>query len=353
MWTFRWRRWILSWIALGALCSLTVSCACARGPINASPGLRWWLFSTFGANKMCPEILKTGVPLRLDGQPNTIGRFFPDQCHHQVNDQTQTVALHFGGTGYAWTPVAGRVGFRATAAVEYRMDFYLAEEGMYVWGKPHRILAAPEFQIDAIEYKVVDWASRTPVGYMAQTFGGQIMASHLSSGFTVVRTDGGDEFALGHLRPPARPPKPFNLPKGRRIVYANESIEVRAEQVDFLGPFEVAEEDQALFFRFRLTGPAAEALLWHKSVADMWRRNLQAGAPLGPPPQPALVGIPLQPGVPQQRKVPLPPGQYYLVIDNSSRVGQVNPPWNPLNMVGASAAVLAYTAELGDVGDDF
>lgn len=353
MWTFRWRR--LLWLGLVALglAQTGMGCSCARGPINASPGLRWWLFSNFGANKMCPQILKTGVPLKLEPQGNTIGRFFPDQCHHQVNDQAQTVALHFGGTGYAWTPVAGRVGFRATAAVEYRMDFYMAEEAVYVWGKPHRILTPPEFQVDAVEYKVVDWASRTPVGYMAQTFGGQILASQLSSGFTVVRTDDGDEFALGHLQPPARPPKPFNLPKGRRLVYSNETTEVRAEQVDFLGPFEVAEEDQALFFRFRLNGPPAEVLVWPQAVADIWRRNLQMGAALGPPPQPPLAAIAIQPGVPQQHKVPLPRGQYYLVVDNSSRVGQVNPPWNPLNMVGASAASLSYTAELGAVGDEF
>jgi hypothetical protein len=37
-----------------------------------------------------------------------------------------------------------------------------------------------------------------------------------------------------------------------------------------------------------------------------------------------------------------------LVIDNSSRVGRVTPPWNPLNAVGANPVVLSYRLELGE-----
>jgi hypothetical protein len=29
-----------------------VGCPCARGAINASPEIRWWLFSNFGASKI-------------------------------------------------------------------------------------------------------------------------------------------------------------------------------------------------------------------------------------------------------------------------------------------------------------
>lgn len=353
MWTFEWRRWTLRWMGVLALANITVGCPCARGPINASPALRWWLFSTFGAERICPEILKRGAPLKLDQAGPTIGRFFPDQCQHVVNEQSQTVTLSFGGTGYAWTPVAGRVGFRATAAVEYRMDFYMAEDAMYVWGKTARLVSGPDFQVSSVENKMVDWATRTPVGYMAQTFGGQIVSNHLASGFTVVRTDEGDEFSLGYLAPPQRPAKPFDLDEGDRLIYANETTEVRAEQVDFLGPFEVADDDQALFMRFRLTGSPAEVLVYARGNADLWRQNLQLGAALAAPPVPPITGFALQPGLEQRQRLPLPRGQYVLVFDNSSRVGVVNPPWNPLNMVGASAAVLSYTVELGDRDEDF
>ena len=60
------------------------------------------------------------------------------------------------------------------------------------------------------------------------------------------------------------------------------------------------------------------------------------------------MAFPLAVGVTQEQRVPLPPGQYMLVIDNSSRVGRVNPPWNPLNAVGVNPVVLSYRLEVGE-----
>ncbi len=51
--------------------------------------------------------------------------------------------------------------------------------------------------------------------------------------------------------------------------------------------------------------------------------------------------------------MPLPPGQYYLVLDNSQRMGGVNPPWSPLGIVGGTSAVLAYSVELGSASAQF
>jgi hypothetical protein len=332
---------------------LAVGCPCLRGPINASPGLRWWLFSNFGAQRMCPEMLKRGAPLKLTPDGNTIGRFFPTTCQHEVNDQSQTVTIHFGGTGFAWTPIAGRVGFSASASVEYRMDFFMAEDAVYVWAKTNRILRGPDFEMGAVENRVVDWARRTPVGYMANTFGNQIVSSQLASGFTVVHMDEGDEFAIGILTPPQRPKKPFDTEEGDRYVFANETTEIRHNQIDLLGPLEVGDEEQALFLRLRLEGPAVDVLVLHRGTGDLWRDGLQRGAPLGPPPNPPLNAFVLQPGAEQRKKIRLPKGHYFVVVDNSDRVGIVNPPWNPLAMVGGNAAVLSYTAEVGDEDDDF
>jgi hypothetical protein len=260
-------------------------------------------------------MLKRGAALKLTPGGHTVGRFFPKRCHHEVNDYTQTVTMHFTGTGFAWTPVAGRIGFSAEASVEYRMDFWLGDEAMYVWAKTHRIVRGPDFQIGAVENKVVDWVTKTPAGYIANTFGSQIVTSQLASGFTVVRTDSGDEFAIGHLTPPQRPPKPFNLPEGDRIVYANETTEIHTAQVDVLGPFEVADSEQALFFRFVLQGPPVDVLIYHRGVGDLWRESLQLGAPLAPPQQPPLASLVVQPGSQQSRKVPLPPGRLVAVGD--------------------------------------
>ncbi|HEV8245233.1 MAG TPA: hypothetical protein VGP93_05670, partial [Polyangiaceae bacterium] len=169
-------------LALLILSVAGVGCPCLRGPINASPGLRWWLFSNFGANHICPEMLKRGAPLRLTPGSNAIGHFFPEQCSATVNDAAQTVTLNFAGSGLAWTPIAGRVGFRVSASIEYRMDFYMADDAVYVWSIPQRTLAGPEFQVLAVEYKVVNWAAQGPAAYMVNTFGTQIVSNQLAGG---------------------------------------------------------------------------------------------------------------------------------------------------------------------------
>jgi hypothetical protein len=329
-------------------------CPCLRSAVNASPAIRWWLFANYGAQRICPEMLQRGVPLRLAQGGNIVGRFFPKACRTEVNDAAKTVTLHFGGTGYAWTPVAARVGFSAESSVEYRMDFWLGEETIYVWARTARILRGPEFKVSSVEYKVVDWATRTPVGYIANLFGSQIMSSQLTNGFTVVRTEESDEFATGILQPPQRPPKPFGTAGIRRVVFANESTEIHGGEVDFLGPFQITASDQMLLLRMRVeSGPGVEGFVVTRSTGDLWREGLELGTPLGPPPQPAITGFPIPAGGEQRQALRLQPGQYYVVVDNSAQVGQVSAPWNPISSLGGSATILAYTAELGKVGDPF
>jgi hypothetical protein len=339
-------------ISLLAVLMLGVGCPCLRGPINASPSLRWWLFSNFGAQRVCPEMLKRGAPLKLSPGGNSIGRFFPSSCRHEIHDDRQTMTLHFGGTGYAWTPIAGRVGFSVDVSVEYAFDFNMTEDAIYVWAKNPRTVSGPDFKIGTVENKVVDWATKSPVGYMANTFGNQIVSSQIASGFTVVHTDDGDDFTLGIIMPPARPKHPFNATEDR-YVFANETTEIRYNQVDFLGPFEVADDDQAMFLRMRVNGPPVDVMVMHRGTGDLWREGLQKGAALGPPPQPPLMGFSIPAGREVKQKVRVAPGQYYVVVDNSDRVGAVNPPWNPLAVVGGSLAVVSYIAELADHDEDF
>ncbi|MBK7582856.1 MAG: hypothetical protein IPI67_22010 [Myxococcales bacterium] len=332
---------------------LGVGCPCVKGPVNASPALRWWLFSNFGAQRVCPEMLKRGAPLKLNPTGNTIGRFFPTRCQHEINDDAHTMTLHFGGTGFAWTPVAGRVGFSAEASVEYQFDFFMGEDDIYVWAKRPRILRGPEFQVGSVENKVVNWGLKSPAGWMVDQFGAQIVSSQLASGFTVLHGDAGDDFSLGILVPPQKPRHPFDTSKGERFVFANETTEIRSNQIDFLGPFEVEDKDQALFFRMRVDGPAAEAFLFQRGTGDLWRDALQRGAALGPPPGPPMLGFPLPANVDVKKRIPVPRGSYYLVVDNSSAFGQVSPPWNPLAVVGGGTAVVSYSAEIGDDDDEF
>jgi hypothetical protein len=339
------------WARGGAwLCALglgAASCGLFRGAINSSPGLRWWLFSSFGANQLCPEMLRRGTPLRLTPNGNVIGRFFPNRCQNVIDEQQQTVTINFAGTGYGWTPLAGRIGFASSAAVEYRPDFFLDEDAMYVWARANRIVAPPQFQLGSSENPLVDWAAQSPVGYLASVFGGQIMSSQLASGFTVVRTHEGDDFTLGILQPPQRPAHPFEASDDERYVFANETAEIHAEQLDFIGPIQIPKSAQALYFRYRLQGPAAEVFVYDRRVADYWRDALQRGARLAPPEQMPIASWPLS-GTGSEQKLRLPAGEYMLVVDNSSRVGRVNPPWNPLGSVGANTLLLSYRVELGE-----
>jgi hypothetical protein len=338
---------------LGALSLLgATGCGLFRGSVNASPELRWFLFSNFGAQRMCPEMLKRGAPLKLGAQGNVIGRFFPERCSHQVNDAAQTITLAFSGTGFAWTPVAGRVGFAVSATIDYRMDFFMGEDLTYIWARPARIAYGPDFRMGAIENPLVDWAAQGPAGYMVSTFGSQIVEGQLSSGFTVVHSDEGDEFSIGLLSPPARPTKYF-ASSGGRVVLERDNTEVRVDQVDLIGPLEVPDSGQALFLRFQVTGPALDVLVIRRGAGDLWRSGLQLGAPLSAPPEAPLAMFTLQPGQEARQRLPLPAGQYYVVLDNSSRMGAVNPPWSPLGIVGGSSAAVAYSAEVGDADEQF
>jgi hypothetical protein len=330
----------------------TGGCGLFRGSVNASPELRWFLFSNFGAQRMCPEMLKRGAALKLSPNGNAIGRFFPERCTTQVNDAAQTVTLAFSGTGFAWTPVAGRMGFAVSATIEYRMDFFMAEDATYVWARPARIAYGPDFRMGAIENKLVDWAAQGPAGYMVSTFGSQIVEGQLSNGFTVVHTDDGDEFSLGLLMPPQRPQRYFAGGAGRTML-ERDTTEVRIDQMDLVGPLEVPSSEQALFLRFQVTGPAIDAIVIRRGAGDLWRSGLQLGADLAPPPEAPLSAFALQPGQEARQIVPLPPGQYYVVLDNSQRMGSINPPWSPLGIVGGNSAVVAYSAELGSASSSF
>jgi hypothetical protein len=334
-------------LLLAVLASLVfVGCPCLREPVNASPGIRWWLFSNFGANRLCPEMLARSAPLKLAPNPNVLGRFFPEQCQAVVNDQSQTITLSFSGSGLVWTPVAGRVAFTAAASVEYKMDFYLDEDAVYVWARPARVLSPATFQVTAVEARLLDVAAQGPLGFIANSFGGQIVSGQLASGFTVVHAEDGDAFALGQLSPPARPPRIFAGTEGRKMLL-NETIEVHQDQIDLLGPLTVEEGGQALHVRLVAQGPSLDVLLLPRGTGDLMRRNLAAGIPLAPPPAPPLSSFPLMAGRDFAQRIPLAPGQYYLLVDNSVRIGTTNPPWSPLGVVGSNTAVLSAAVELG------
>lgn len=324
-------RWLVVMCALlSAGCTIII-----RKPVNDSPELRWWLFSNYGAREICPELRRQGVPLRLDPRSPAVGRFFPNRCQTHLDQARRLVTVSVGGTGYGYLPVSGRVGFALDATVEYRMDFRMASQGVYVWGIPHRTPQPPNLRILSMENRLATMASSFGIG---NSVGEQLVRGELYRGFTVLHTDRGNLFALGIIRPPHRPFTPFSV-KGGHYVFANETVTVAMGQRDFLGPFPVMERGQRLRLRFVTHGAPAEVMVVNRFTGDQWRGVYESGAPLGPPPGPVLAGGPIGPGRPTVVTYPLPVGSYYVVIDNTAQAGQVPP---------RGAATVSYVAELVD-----
>ena len=178
---------------------------------------------------------------------------------------------------------ARRIGFSVTASVEYRPDFVIAGDDVYIWAKVNRIVDGPHFQTGYIENPVIDLMGNVPpFGSMANFLGNQAVTSTLTQGFTVIHGDHGDDFSLGLLFPPQRPNHPFTVQSSERFTFANETTDVQPAERDFLGPFEVVKDGQALFFSTTVQGPAVNLVVVSKATGDVWRDMYQTGKPLGP-----------------------------------------------------------------------
>lgn len=320
-----------------------VGCPCARGAVNASPELRWWLFSNFGASKICPEMLKRGVPLNLPQFGTaSVGRFFPSQCQVQIDDGRRAMLMTVSGTGYVMLPFTRRVGFSVYMGVEYLPDFRLEADAMYVWGKFSRFIAQPDMRIMGVENPVVNLATQTPFGNVATIIGNGLVASEIGRGFTVVRQDDGDAFALGHLDPPEKPKRQFKPGEGRVVLESNLTS-VYTKSRDYLGPFEIGSPDSSLHFHARVSGAPLAYAIVERSVGETWRRQYESAQPMGPPPGAVVGQGPIAPGE-ANLGFPLNPGTYYLVLENTAPA----PLLGTAIPVGEQVAQVSYSVEVGD-----
>ena len=336
----RLRRLLL--LVVSVLAVSGVGCAgCLKSTVNNDPALRWWLFSNFGASKVCPEMLTRGVPIKLALLgPDNIGRFFPSQCAVHVDDNAHTMRIDVTGQGYAVLPVAKRVGFYCGLAVEFAPDFYLGDDATYVWGKFKQIDGVPDLRLLGVENPVVNLATQTPLGQVANVLGQGVLQSQLSQGFTVVQSDDGQDFTLGILQPPAKPKRAF---KGGddRVVLESGVTDLHAISRDYLGPFTINQGGAALYMHVQANGPVTYTVVG-KDLGDAWRQSYQAAQPIAPAPgQPIAYGQ-LAMGD-QTLKFALDPGSYYFVADN------LNPPAATIMGVTPFEAVtqLTYSAEVG------
>lgn len=333
------------------LATSAAGCPCVSSVVNASDGLRWWLFSGWGAERMCPELLQHGgVALRLGESAAATGRFFPNQCSHRVDDASRTITVDFGGTGYAYVAPARRVGFSATVSVEYRPDFQLAGDDVYVWARMNRVVTGPTFQLGYVENPIASAATSIgPIGQVANQIGNQIVTSELGRGFTVVHNeDTGNEFGLGIILPPRRPARPYDTSEDDAFTFSNETVEIHAGQRDYLGGFAIEENDQKLVLKLAVDGPnGLDVLVLQKAYGDAWREAYQTGRDAGPP-APVLTSFPISPGF-TTRELKLPPGHYTVVVDNTSLVGTMAPTSQPSALgLWSSSVKLSYVAQRVD-----
>jgi hypothetical protein len=336
----------------------TLGASCGQKALGVLPGvvndpgnlsLRKAILS-YATNQVCSEMLRRSVPLKLRGDDPATGRFYTTSCYAQEMSN-QNLFIQFGGYGYAWTNLTKRLGFDASTAVEYETDFQMDGSTMYVYFK-QRSTTAAQFRSRFVEQQqAAVGAVPLPFGMsndvFVNTFGPQILKNEVARGFTVIRdADGTVNFGLGVVPKGQKPPVPYKISPSGRDILANERSEIHQNQRDFVGPIEVKGKDQALYVTAAVDGAAgADVLVVPKQLADTWLDQYTRSAPVTPPPAFPSLDEQIVAGVMWRRTVALPPGYYYLVLDNTSNAGRTQPPTVPGD---DRAALVSFAIELGD-----
>jgi hypothetical protein len=301
----------------------------------------------FGLDRFCFEMTRRGAPLKLSDDQPVLGRFFADSCQQQVlDDETRkSLVVRYSGKGWGWTNLSGRIGFHSAGLIEYSPDFQLHEGAMYVYFRPRKI-DATSFETRMVESGVAR-VGMAVTGLDPNQLGKQIVESQLRRGFTVIRYDseGETDFGLGIVPTGQKPFKPFTIQSSEHVALSNDRTEVHTNQQDFIGGFEVTDDDQALYLTYLLDGaPAVDVFVVPKHVGDQMIEQYvtrPGPASLIAPPQ---LDEALAAGSVWKRFVPLTKGFYYVVVDHSSVAGRTSPPANQ----GDRAAKVDYLVQLGE-----
>jgi hypothetical protein len=182
----------------------------------------------------------------------------------------------------------------------------------------------------------------------ANQAGARVVKSQLERGFTVIRygTDGQTEFGLGYVAKGQKPWQPFRVEFSKKVTLADDRSEVHAAQQDFLGGFRVTAKDQSLFLTVSLDGaPGLDLDVIPKGYADVMLSRYTGSAGPAQLPGPPLFDEPVVAGQLYKRYVPVPPGIYYVVLDNSAAVGRTPPSAAPGD---DRAGKVDYLVQLGD-----
>jgi len=179
------------------------------------------------------------------------------------------------------------------------------------------------------------------------TVGAEVLKKELGRGFTVIRdSDGHVEFGLGVVEKGKRPESPYKMQDNGRLVLTNERVEVHQGQRDHAGPFEVTGKGQALYLSVNVDGAQGiDVIVVHRGIGEAWLTQYTTTIALGPSPAPPLLDEAVTSGFVWRRTLPLSPGQYYVVFDNTAAAGRSAP---PVTTGDDRAALVSYAVELGD-----
>ena len=299
-----------------------------------------------GLAHVCEEVSSRSMPLRFRDEDPVAGRFFPTTCAARELPSGD-LYLQLAGQGYVWTDRSLRLGFGAGAAIAYDTDFLLDGATMYVYFRP-RASDPPRFSTRFVEDAQVTMLSGMIGKQGGQTLpdriGTQIMAATLARGFTVIRDpSGGIEYGVGVVAPGARPPEAYRGLDRDRPVLANERVDVHQNQRDFAGPFEVPAGKELGLLISVAGAPAVDVLLVPRAVGDAWLATYTNQPTTTQPPGQPLLDDVVVAGSAYHRSLAVPPGSYYLVLDNTPTAGRTSLPPYPRN---DHAAVVSYAVDL-------
>lgn len=309
---------------MGALS--VVSAGVVNDPANKS--LRFDLLK-YGLEQFCAEMQRRGAPIKLSDHQPVMGRFFAERCQSQVIDQEgrQGIVIQYGGRGYAWTNVSGRLGFASQGLVEYAADFQLSDDRMYIYFRP-RSVGATSFEILLVENAIARAGMALP-GVDAAAMGREILVGQLQRGFTVIRhSDRGDtEFAVGLIAPGQRPFRPYQVVDSDKLTLDNDRTEVQLGQQDVITGLRASGDGGTLTIHVNLDGARAIDLLVLREGAARSMLSSYLTTPGGA----SLVAAPVFAGQvtaqqPVKMDMNLPRGDYALLFDHGNRVGSSSPP---------------------------
>lgn len=319
-----------------------------RGTVNAPENrtMRRNLMAK-GLDQFCRQMLSRNAPLRLQNDQPVIGRFYPSQCN-QMEMGNGDLYVRFSGPGYGYTNITKKLAFTMSGAVQYNQDFLVAEDECNIYGyfRPRNVQSS-DFKITRIEQEMASFINQ--LNPMGDSFGQQLVAGKLKDGFTVIQlSDGSSEFGLGMIPLGKRTPKKVMVRSDGRMTYENDRVEVHQGERDFIGPIEITEGGQALYLTFKVDGGVpVDAFVMTKFAGDQaLRQYLDLPQPAAFP-QPAFWTDVVPAQMPDYRRtIPLAPGMYYVVLDNTNTAGAVAPPQG--NPGGDAAALVDYAIQIGE-----